>query len=83
MKIVSIKLSDRRAADIDTALASGDYTSISELVDAALEVFLTTDGPSHDRVEADIDAYEAARARGERPIPGDEAFDGILSNLRR
>jgi len=83
MKIVSITLSERRAADIDAALASGDYASVSELVDAALNLFLATDGPSQDQVEADIDAYEAARARGERGIPGDEAFDGILSKLRR
>jgi Arc/MetJ-type ribon-helix-helix transcriptional regulator len=84
MKMVSITLSERRAADIDAALASGDYASVSELVDAALDLLLASnEPPGPERLAADIDEFEARRAGGERPIPGDEAFDGILSALRR
>ncbi|CAN5697830.1 hypothetical protein BH23PSE1_BH23PSE1_07860 [soil metagenome] len=83
MKTVSITLSERRAADVDAALACGDYATVSDLVDAALKVFLApSDGPSLEQIEADIDAFEAGGARGERPIPGEDAFDSILSDLR-
>jgi Arc/MetJ-type ribon-helix-helix transcriptional regulator len=84
MKTVSITLSERRAADIDAALASGDYASVSDLVDAALNLFLASnDAPSLERLAADIDEFEERCARGERLIPGDEAFDSILSAFRR
>ena len=84
MKTVSITLSERRAADIDAVLASGDYASMSELVDAALDVFLApNDAPSLERLAADIDEFEERCARGERLIPGQEAFDSILAALRR
>jgi Arc/MetJ-type ribon-helix-helix transcriptional regulator len=84
MKTVSITLSERRAADVDAALASGDVASVSDLVEAALDIFLASkQAPDLERLAADIDEFEEGCARGEQPIPGDEAFDGILSASRR
>jgi Arc/MetJ-type ribon-helix-helix transcriptional regulator len=84
MKIVSIRLSEERAAAVEAAVATGGYASPDELVEAALDAFLTEGGgPSADALEADIDAFEARRQAGEKPVPVEQAFDEIVSDLRR
>jgi Arc/MetJ-type ribon-helix-helix transcriptional regulator len=84
MRTFPLILSERRAAEVDAALASGSFASVSELVDAALDAFLATgDAPDPDRVAADIDDYRERRARGEAPLPADAAFEALLATLRR
>lgn len=66
MKNVSISLTDAHAAAIEAELATGDYASVSEIVRAALrDYFDDRHGPDRARIDADVAAYRAARARGE------------------
>lgn len=82
MKTLRVTLSERRAAEVEAALAAGEFDSVSDLVDAALARFLA-DGPDEERVLADIDDFLSRRAAGELPLTADEAFGAILSDLRR
>lgn len=82
MKTVRVTLSERRAAEVEAALAAGEFDSVSDLVDAALARFLA-EGPDEEQLLADIDDFLARRAAGERLVPGAEAFEAILAELRR
>jgi Arc/MetJ-type ribon-helix-helix transcriptional regulator len=82
MKTVRVTLTERRAAEVEAALAAGEFDSVSDLVDAALGRFLA-EAPDEDQLLADIDDFLARRAAGEQPIPGGEAFEAILADLRR
>jgi Arc/MetJ-type ribon-helix-helix transcriptional regulator len=74
MKNVSISLTDAHAAAIEAELATGDYASVSEIVRAALRDFFDDrNGPDRARIEADVAAYRAARARGEPLLSREEA----------
>jgi Arc/MetJ-type ribon-helix-helix transcriptional regulator len=74
MKNVSISLTDTHAAAIEAELATGDYASVSEIVRAALRDFFDErHAPDRARIDADVAAYRAARARGEPLLSRDEA----------
>lgn len=74
MKNVSISLTDAHAAAIEAELATGDYASVSEIVRAALrDYFGDRHGPDRARIDADVAAYRAARARGEPLLSREEA----------
>lgn len=74
MKNVSISLTDANAAAIEAELATGDYASVSEIVRAALRDFFDErHGPDRARIDADVAAYRAARARGEPLLSSDQA----------
>lgn len=74
MKNVSISLTDAHAAAIEAELATGDYASVSEIVRAALrDYFDDRHGPDRARIDADVAAYRAARARGEPLLSREDA----------
>jgi Arc/MetJ-type ribon-helix-helix transcriptional regulator len=74
MKNVSISLTDAHAAAIEAELATGDYASVSEIVRAALrDYFDDRHGPDRVRIDADVAAYRAARARGEPLLSREDA----------
>ena len=83
MKNVSISLTDAHAAAIEAELATGDYASVSEIMRAALRDFFDDrHGPDLARVDADVAAYRAARARGEALLSPDAARRRILEQTR-
>ena len=81
MKNVSISLTDRHAAEIESAIASGEYASVSEVVRAALREFLgRLDGPDLKQIDADIAAYLERR---EPLVEAAEAQKRILSQIEQ
>lgn len=74
MKRVTIALPDEQAAALDRAVAEGNFASPSELVQAAIEDFLTTP-VSYDRdaLARDIALHKAEKARGEAGYPPEAA----------
>jgi putative addiction module CopG family antidote len=82
MKNISISLTDRHAAAIEAALATGHYASTSEVIRAALRAFFSDDiAPPADLIDRDIEAYQAACAAGESLLDRDAARARILAAL--
>jgi Arc/MetJ-type ribon-helix-helix transcriptional regulator len=66
MKAVTINLPDEQVAALERAVAEGDFASPSELVQAAIEDFLTAPiGYDRDALARDIAEHQAEKARGE------------------
>jgi putative addiction module CopG family antidote len=66
LKHLEIDVTDHHAAEIEAAVASGDFASASEVVRAALRAFFGGEPvPAVAEMEAEIDAMDAEIARGE------------------
>ena len=66
MKEVRITLSDDQVAAIEAEIAAGEARSVSELVELALDAYLTPpDMPSREQMLADVAEVEAEPRRAE------------------
>lgn len=83
MKEVRITLSDDQVAAIEAEIAAGEARSVSELVELALDAYLTPpDMPSREQMLADVAEVEAELAAGGRLYTGDEMLEFIRKSLR-
>jgi putative addiction module CopG family antidote len=83
LKHVQIDLTDHHAAEIEAAVASGDFASASEVVRAALRAFFAGEPvPAVAEMAAEIDAMDAEIARGE-PLLSVEDARAELAHSRR
>jgi Arc/MetJ-type ribon-helix-helix transcriptional regulator len=83
MKKVIVELSDARAAALEAAVNSGEFGSVGDVVDAALDDLLGHDeGPDLEQLERDIDEIEARERQGETAVNASDTLRGILAELR-
>lgn len=83
MRKVTVELSDTRAAAVDAAVRAGEFESIGQVFDAALDELLSRKGgPDLDQLERDIDEIEERERQGETGASAEDALRGILAELR-
>jgi len=83
MKNISVSLTDRHAALIEAAVASGDYASASEVVRTALrELFRADLLPPVDAMVKEIDAMDRELAAGNGLLGVDEVRAEVARHRR-
>jgi Arc/MetJ-type ribon-helix-helix transcriptional regulator len=82
MKKVTIELSDARIAAVDAAVSAGEFESVGQVFEAALDELLSHDeGPDLDQLERHIDEIEERERQGETAMSAETALRGILAEL--
>jgi Arc/MetJ-type ribon-helix-helix transcriptional regulator len=81
MKEVRISLSEERLAAAEAEVASGQFASISDLVDWALAEYLGQSLPTEEKMVAELAAMRAEVAEGGRLLDPDEVRQMVRDSL--
>jgi Arc/MetJ-type ribon-helix-helix transcriptional regulator len=81
MKEVRIRLSEERLAAIEAEVASGQFASVSDLVDWALAEYFVQGLPTEEEMVAELAAMRAEIAEGGRLLEPDEVRQLVRDSL--
>ena len=82
MKRVTVELSDARLAAVEAAVTAGEFESVGQVFEAALDELLSHgERPDLDQLQRDIDEIEERERQGETGMSAAVALRDILAEL--